>query len=178
MADEEQNQEPNEQEDKFVRMKREDIDKLQEAAKAGGTAAELQRENIFLKSGIPTDTPLGKMFYKSYDGDLTPDAIKAAATEVGLVQPSTEGTKEVNLQPGEERSTDERRAAASNASPGGVLPEKHPQQEAREKAEAIVKEGGTYEQAGAGFLSTLVKRYSEGDQRAVVDPRNRRVPPA
>lgn len=43
------------------------------------------REQAFAKAGIP-DGGMGEMFRKAYDGDLTPDAIKARALEVGLIQ--------------------------------------------------------------------------------------------
>lgn len=55
--------------------------------KAEGEASKQQaaRDAAFAKAGIP-DGGMGEMFRKAYDGDLTPDAIKTRALEVGLIQ--------------------------------------------------------------------------------------------
>lgn len=55
-------------------------------AKAKAEADALKRENAFLRAGIdPEDTRLG-YFYRGYNGDLTVDAIRSAATESGFLQ--------------------------------------------------------------------------------------------
>lgn len=46
----------------------------------------LERENAFLKAGIPVEDKAATYFVKGYDGALDPDAIRAAAAEIGLVQ--------------------------------------------------------------------------------------------
>jgi len=49
--------------------------------------ASLKREVAFLRAGIdPDDSKLG-YFYRGYDGELKPDAIKAAAIEAGFLAP-------------------------------------------------------------------------------------------
>lgn len=45
-------------------------------------AGALERDNALLRAGVPSDTPLGKVFAKAYDGELTLEAIKAAWTEL------------------------------------------------------------------------------------------------
>jgi hypothetical protein len=67
------------------------IQSLRDAAERGRKlepkVANLERENAFLRAGIdPDDTSL-KYFYRGYDGELNPDAIKAAAIEAGFVAP-------------------------------------------------------------------------------------------
>jgi hypothetical protein len=47
----------------------------------------LKREQAFIKAGIDTSTPLGKIFMKGYDGDVSPDAIQQAAIEAQLLTP-------------------------------------------------------------------------------------------
>jgi hypothetical protein len=53
--------------------------------KANKKAADAERELAFLKAGINTDDPKMTYFVKGYDGDITADAIKAAATEAGFI---------------------------------------------------------------------------------------------
>lgn len=60
------------------------IAELRAAAERGRKA---ERENVMLRAGVDIDTPLGKMFAKAYEGEMTPDAVKAAALEVGAIKP-------------------------------------------------------------------------------------------
>lgn len=48
-------------------------------------AAAIRRENAMLKAGINPDDPKQRYFAKAYDGDLTPEAIKAEATAAGIL---------------------------------------------------------------------------------------------
>lgn len=163
VTDDSQGGQPDE---KTVQMKREDIRALEEAAKSGKEAEALRREVAMLKAGVSTDSPLGKMFFKSYEGQLDPEAIKAAAQEIGLLEVTTQTP---TVSDDEKRATQERQAAANGAAGDSEPPKPHPRDEARQKSEEIINAGGTYEQAGAGYIETLVQRYAEGDQRAILD---------
>ena len=46
-----------------------------------------QRELAFAKAGIDPASPQAKYFVKGYDGELTPEAIRAAAEEAQLITP-------------------------------------------------------------------------------------------
>jgi hypothetical protein len=46
-----------------------------------------QRELAFVKAGIDPASPQAKYFVKGYDGELTSDAIRAAAEEAQLITP-------------------------------------------------------------------------------------------
>lgn len=70
---------------------------------------QLQRENAFLKAGIP-DTPQGRLLQKAYDGEPTAEAIRQAAVEFGVLDAADEGV------PGEEFAALERVDAASQGS--------------------------------------------------------------
>lgn len=48
-------------------------------------ASQAERELAFVKAGIDPNNPLSKYFIKGYEGDLNPDAIKAAALEAQLI---------------------------------------------------------------------------------------------
>jgi DNA-binding NarL/FixJ family response regulator len=45
-----------------------------------------QRELAFVKAGVDLSSNMSKYFVKGYDGELTPEAIRAAATEANLIQ--------------------------------------------------------------------------------------------
>lgn len=63
-----------------------DLEKeVAELRKQKAEAEEAKRELAFAKAGIPMETPMAKYFIKGYDGELTPEAIREAATEAGLV---------------------------------------------------------------------------------------------
>lgn len=68
-----------------------DIKALRDAAARGRKAQEraekLERENAFLKAGVNPDDPKLGYFYRGYDGDLSADAIRAAAVEAGFIDP-------------------------------------------------------------------------------------------
>ncbi len=66
------------------RMKKLEKD-LQEREKQLVEASQAQRELAFLKAGVPADDPMTKYFVKGYDGEVNPDAIRAAAQEAGLI---------------------------------------------------------------------------------------------
>jgi len=53
-------------------------------AEANKTIATKDREAAFTKAGL-ADLPHRSLFEKSYEGDLTPEAIREAATPYGLV---------------------------------------------------------------------------------------------
>jgi hypothetical protein len=47
--------------------------------------AAKEREIAFLQAGVKTDSKLGAMLMKTYDGELSAEAIRAEAVEIGLV---------------------------------------------------------------------------------------------
>jgi len=49
-------------------------------------ALDASRELAFVKAGIDTADPMAKYFVKGYDGEISPDAIRAAAIEARLIQ--------------------------------------------------------------------------------------------
>lgn len=86
MADD-QDERTSDEDAKGLRKLLEDTKAELARVKADGEAVKQQatRDAAFAKAGIP-DSKLGEMFRKSYDGELTAEAIKAQALDVGLVQ--------------------------------------------------------------------------------------------
>ena len=64
-----------------------------EANEAKAEANAAKRELALMKAGIDLESPTGKLFVKAYDGEISPEAIKVAATEYGLI--ATSETPEV-----------------------------------------------------------------------------------
>lgn len=106
-------------EDKTVTLKRSQIRAIEDKAKrfdaAEAEKTALARELAFLKAGIPSDHPVTPYFVKGYDGELTADAIKAAAVVAGLVKPDERDS----LPPAEQAAL---RNMDSAAGGGGSLP--------------------------------------------------------
>lgn len=61
-------------------------------------AAQAQRELTFVKAGINPDDPRAKYFVKGYDGELTVDAIRNAASEAAILGPSVQQSHADPLQ--------------------------------------------------------------------------------
>jgi hypothetical protein len=72
--------------------------RLREATKWQARAEAAERQIAVRDVGIDTTSKLGQMFIKSYEGDWTPEAIKAEATDIpGLLpEPPGEGNQPTN----------------------------------------------------------------------------------
>ena len=69
-----------------VRARMRDLEQQVKAFEAKAKEAEAaQRELAFVKAGVDPDSAAAKYFVKGYDGELTPEAIRAAAEEANLV---------------------------------------------------------------------------------------------
>lgn len=146
--------------------------KENEAAAAERDAA--QRELAFLKAGInPDESKVAALFAKSYDGELTAEAIKAAYADLGITT-TTETTTTTELTPeqqaaaeAEAKQTQERADLARGAANSGVLPDKHPHDTMREAIENARKAGASEPVAQSAGLSQLVQAAAAGDKRVL-----------
>jgi hypothetical protein len=108
---EETEDEESEKESSVIRkMRAENKDakaKLKELEPKAAEGEAAKRELALLKAGIDTESPLGKLFAKAYDGELDVETVKAAAIEAGVLKTEeTEETSEVS---------DEEKAAVAKA---------------------------------------------------------------
>jgi hypothetical protein len=60
--------------------------KAAKADDAEARAAQAERKLAFVEAGIPLSSKPAQAFLNSYSGEMTPEAIKAEATEWGLIQ--------------------------------------------------------------------------------------------
>ena len=134
---------------------------LRDQAKELSDNKSAQRELTFIKAGINSDSPLGRLFMKSYEGELNPEAIQAEWSALnGAVAPAP---------PAEEidTSAQERSSLASGAASddhGGV----DPRHEGLNRAEEMMKTGASWEDAAGSFLRGLVSAANQGDERVIV----------
>lgn len=96
------------------RMKQLETELAEVRAKAAEAEAA-QRKLAFIEAGVDVNTPTGKLFAKAYDGEFSLDAVKAAATEYGLIGE----TPRVNVDSGEQRAWT---VAAQSHSTGAPAP--------------------------------------------------------
>lgn len=145
-----------------IRQMRERIKQLEKESKDSST---LRKENALLKAGIDTNTPVGKMFAKAYDGELDVEAIKAAAAEVGLVK--ADATTETDATVETDSSTAERSSLASGAMPDDGKGA-DPKASAIKEAQDALQSGASFEVAAGSFVGRLAQAAMEGDARVTV----------
>ena len=149
-----------------------------QAAAARAEAEQLKRELLFAKAGIDTETKLGKMLFKTFEGDDLA-ALKAEAAEIGaLGAPAPAGgTTTPPAQPAATVTDTDRYAQhmREQLSPGGTpefVPPENPHpidagyKQFRKDRDAGVRE----EEAIDRFLDGIFRAASEGDKRVLFDP--------
>lgn len=152
-------------------LKREqDKNKELETAVAGSTV--IVRENLMLKAGVDTSTPVGKFFADKYDGDLDEDSVKTAAAQVGALKPDTPTP---TITPEEADQTRERQALGADASPGGVPPAEDDLEAGFAEFHARKARGQTTEKAAPAIFDRLIAAANEGDPRFRFDPQTWRA---
>lgn len=102
----------------------------QRAAELEATNARLMRDLLFTEVGVP-NKGMGSYFRKGYEGELTPEAVKAAAEEAGLLK-SAESTEEPQV-PADELAAHE---VIRQSQTGGQLPGAQPQDDLIARIEA------------------------------------------
>jgi hypothetical protein len=94
------------------RMKQLETELAEVRAKAAEAEAA-QRKLAFIEAGVDINTPTGKLFAKAYDGEFSLDAVKAAATEYGLIGEPPR----VNADSGEQKAWMQAAASHSTGAP-------------------------------------------------------------
>jgi hypothetical protein len=163
--DDEQDPEPEE---------RETLRDLRSAADEGRKA---KRELAFVKAGIDTDTPLGKMFATAYDGDLTRDAIAEEWEKIApapAVDQAPTPAEQLESEPTpEDRYAHQaaqdraRRAIASTPAEPVQEPTIDPLKAGYDAFHDNMRNGMSREQAAKPVLEAIIGGAANGDQRFV-----------
>ena len=152
------------------------IKALREAAEAGKAAqAEAEaakRELALLKAGVDTESAVGKMFAKAYDGDLDTEAIKAEWTQVApTTSPNDPPPPPEQVDPGEQLAQQQQdREAASGGQPGGQeKPTPNPIDAALSEFHDPARMGMQLEDRQEEAVAKVLGAYFEGDKRVMFD---------
>ena len=105
--------ETEEREDRTPRGLRKELERRRAAEQAAkAEAQQLKRDLAIARAGVDVNSPIGELFARTYDGEMTPEAVKAAYAKL---QPATQATApataedEDEVVPSEEERTAERR---------------------------------------------------------------------
>lgn len=95
---------------------------------------QMKRQMAFYQAGISQDDPRMQYFVKGYDGELSADAIRSAATEAGFIQLEQPQVAQENPV-----ASAEQRVMAASA---GAIAEDNSEAAALAKLETALNEGG------------------------------------
>lgn len=132
-------------------------------------AAVTARENVMLKAGVDVETALGQMFTRAYDGELTVEAVRAQASEIGALTP-TSPVPDPQITADETAAGRERAALGADAGPAGQLSDTDPVQTAWQQRDADLKRGMPRDAAAAGVLGAMIAAANNGDTRYAYNP--------
>lgn len=147
-----------------------DIRALRKAADAGKKAQDelqqMKRELLFAKAGIDTESKIGALLFKTWDGEDV-ETLKVEASELGIGSVG-EKPKE-QLIPDEEKEQQAFRQSFSRGEPAGAadLPERDPYDEAYDLFHDARKAGRSMDDAGLAAIDRVLVAAATGDQRAI-----------
>lgn len=122
----------------------------EKATELEAQVAELQRREMFARAGIPVDAAKAKYFVEGYRGELTPEAIRAAAVEAEIIVPSSTDPAEIAAH-----------QAAANAAAGAVPPQVGPDFQARLAELANRHIGVNDDQARTAHIAEIARLAKE-----------------
>lgn len=150
-------------------------------ARFEATLADSQRENAMLRAGVDLDSPLGAMFVRGYNGEQTPEAIRAAFAEISppaTPPPPAEApvasAPPVQVQTTTLQATPEEAAAIlasqslAHGQPPQAAPDPHPSHAAVSDYYTDLKAGVVTRDAEARAVHRVLGAAAAGDQRVIL----------
>lgn len=165
MSDVNDNYESDEQEDQGpdIRSLRRRADQARELE---GQVAQLKRENLFAKAGIDTDSKIGKMLFRTWEGDNL-DELRSEAEELGLLGAS-QGQQRVAPPIEEQTQQNFRRDLSTGDAFAAVeTPTADPIDDAYENFYVDRKRGVPLEEAQLAAIDRVLVAASNGDDRVL-----------
>lgn len=172
MSDPTTNAEPTQQ-GQSPKELREFAERQQADAEAARTEAEtLRTQNrtlTFQAAGVDLESPVGKLFDKAYEGDLTVDAVKAGWAEVAPPSAAATPAEPVDDGPTPDELANQaaRTAVATGASPPGAEPTADPWPDALAGYQADRAKGVRVEAAENNALAKIFTAAASGDERVL-----------
>lgn len=131
-----------------------------EGRKARAEAEQAKREVAFLKAGVDTESKLGQLLLRTYDGELSTEAIKAEATELGMFK-----TPEAPAVPQAEREFSQARMDLASEAGTPAAFEEDPYVTSRKQWEVARGDGATLQDAFGAAMGPLLQAAHRGDNR-------------
>lgn len=152
-----------------------------ERAAADAKSRDLELTNLMLRAGLDpesADSPVNKLFFEGYKGELTNDAVIEAAKGYGLIKEPDQPTGDVT-DPAEREQTGQRQQVSTGTAPDGNLPSEDPRVGSIKVGEAVMERGGTQEMAiGAAFDHIAAAGYGSVAEGRKPDTRAQFIPGA
>jgi ribosomal protein L12E/L44/L45/RPP1/RPP2 len=157
-------------------QQQDDIAGLRKAAKDGKAALteneQLRRELMFAKAGIDTETRLGKMLLKTFEGSSL-DELRAEAEEIGLIKPVTNAGAAGDDDDDDDSAQQQqvRNSLAGGAATGsGPKTTPDPMSHALTNFHEQRKAGVRREDAALEVVDRVLSAAASGDKRVIFDP--------
>lgn len=145
--------------------------KAEQADALAAEKAHLERQLMFAKAGIDTDSKLGSMLYKTFDGDSL-DALRAEAEELGLLgSPSPTPDPAPTVDTSAYASQQEFRDTLAGGAPqGGDAPvSRDPYADALDHFHSDRKAGVNMETAQLAAIDRIIVAGANRDGRVLFD---------
>jgi len=145
-----------------------------EKAAADKAARDRDLENIMLRAGLDPlseDAPMNKLFFEGYKGEMTSEAVVAAAKGYGLIKEPSAPTGDIT-DPNERQQTQQRQDVQTGGPPGNEPPSEDPRVVAIKVGEAAMANGATEEMAmGAAFDHIAAAGFGSAEDNRAPDRR-------
>lgn len=169
-------EENDDQNDSEITLKRSQIRAMERDAKLTREATErasaAERKLAIIEAGLDMTNPTVAFFARHYDGELTADAVRQAASEAGILVDPVGGSPSGNEGEGEGPTVDSTNARdlIANGAIGdtGKPPERPVRITAIETAREYMNQGATREEAGALAFNQLVAAAAKGDKSVII----------
>lgn len=149
-----------------IRQLREVNRRLEDEAREG---REARRRLAFMDAGVDLSSRATQRIVETYDGDLTPEAVKAFAEDLELVTPPADPADKVD--PGGQQ-TQMRRSLTAEGEVAPVVPEP-----TRDVVEGMFedyhearKSGTSRDEASAAIFGAILGGAAAGDEQFLFDP--------
>ena len=139
----------------------------------------LLRENMMLKAGVP-DTAIGKLFVKSYDGELDVEAVKAewsslsaefAPTPAPAPASAPVQEAEVVEPTPEEVSAQQTQDLISGGAPPEAVSSNHPGMDGAKQYHELLQSGVNQDEAFSAWMGQVIQGNLNGDERVQTERR-------